>query len=241
MRIEIFIQARMGSTRLPGKTLKPILGKPMLSYQIERLRRSKKADTIVVVIPDTSENNILELYCKQEQIPCFRGSEEDVLARYYHAAMERKADAIVRITSDCPLIDAAIIDQAISIFCEGDYDYVSNTLIKTFPRGLDVEVFSTKALAYAFHHTDHQHEREHVTPYFYQHPDLFRLKNISSNMNLAHHRWTVDTPEDLELIMRIFERLYPQNPEFTTNDVLALFEIYPELYSINAHVHQKKL
>ncbi|NEO63206.1 MAG: NTP transferase domain-containing protein, partial [Moorea sp. SIO4G2] len=163
MKLVIIVQARMTSTRLPGKVLKQVLGKPLLDYQIERLRRVKLADEIVIATTiNQTDEPIVEL-CNSISIPYFRGSEEDVLARYYGAAVEHQADVVVRVTSDCPLIDPQVIDQVIQFYLDhqGEYDYVSNSLQRTYPRGMDTEVFSFAALDEAFHEASAQPDREH--------------------------------------------------------------------------------
>lgn len=243
MRIEAFIQARMESTRLPGKVLKKVLGKPLLEFLIERLYYSKEIDEIVVLTTREIADDPIVSFCEEKKIPCLRGSEEDVLDRYYQAALQRKIDGIVRITSDCPLIDPDVVDQLIKTF-RREYpklDYVSNTLERTFPRGLDAEVFSFNALEKAFQNAIYPEEREHVTLYLYRHPEQFTLKNIAHIPSLGHHRWTVDTPEDFALIRLILENLYPIQPQFRLNDILDLLSHHSEWIKLNAHIEQKKL
>lgn len=243
MRIEAFIQARMGSTRLPGKVLKEVMGKPLLDFLIERLLQSKEIDDIVVVTSQLSQDDPIFSFCVERGIFCFRGSEEDVLDRYYQAALLRKVDAIVRITADCPLIDPEIVDQIVEFFRKNyrDVDYVSNTLEQTFPRGLDVEVFSFQALQRAAQGAIQPEEREHVTLYLYRHPEVFRLKNIAYSPALPHYRWTVDTPEDFALVSVILENLYPLHPQFRLTDILRLLAKHPKWNEINAHIKQKKV
>lgn len=243
MRIEAFIQARMGSTRLPGKVLKPVLEKPLLQFLIERLTYSKEIDEIIVLTTREIEDDPIVSFCEENHIICFRGSEEDVLDRYYQASLQRKPDAIVRITADCPLIDPDIVDQIVKVFRHEypNIDYISNSLQKTFPPGLDVEVFSFKALEKAFQNAVYPEEREHVTVYFYRHPELFILKNIAHTLSLNHHRWTVDTPEDFALVCLILEHLYPVNPQFRLHDILNLLSYHPEWLKLNAHIEQKQL
>ncbi|GGK34123.1 spore coat protein [Caldalkalibacillus thermarum] len=237
------IQARMGSTRLPGKVLKKVLAKPLLEYQIERLNRCKLINTLVVATTTKqSDNPIVEL-CNQLGVNVFRGSEEDVLQRYYDAACKYKADVVVRLTADCPLIDPEVVDKVISCYLENQeqYDYVSNTLIRTYPRGLDTEVFSFQALKQAHQEAHDPQYREHVTSYLYLHPEKFRLFNVSHPIDYSHHRWTVDTGEDFELIRRIIEHLYPQNAMFKMKETITLLEYKPEWALINAHIEQKKI
>ena len=242
MKTVIIVQARMTSTRLPGKVLKRVLNKPLLEYQIERLKRVKLADEIVVAttVNDT-DRPIIEL-CDCLSVPYFRGSEEDVLARYHGAAKEHYADLVVRVTSDCPLIDPQVIDKVIDFYIENTdkYDYVSNCLKRTYPRGMDTEVFSLKALHEAFVEATAQPDREHVTPFIHRHPERYRLGNIVYSENQSSHRWTVDTPEDFELIKRILEAIYHQVPEFCFEDCLNLLQQYPDWSNINAHIKQKQ-
>lgn len=235
MSTAIVVQARMGSSRLPGKVLKDIAGRPMLSYQMERLRRVKRAERIVVATTDQPADDAVERFCQKEKIACVRGSEHDVLARY-HLAIERfPADVVVRITADCPLIDPAIVDEAIAAY---EPDYVSNMLETTYPYGMAVEVFSAQALREAHREAKDPAEREHVTPFIYRHPERYRLRSLTMAPNLSHHRWTVDTPEDFELVSRLLKTL---KPHFTLQDVLAVLDEHPDWCAINAHVEQKAL
>lgn len=235
----IIVQARMASTRLPGKVLKPVLGRPLLSYLIERLKRVRKADQVVIATTTNPLDEAIVAFCQNANIPYFRGSETDVLSRYFHAAQAFKADTIVRITSDCPLIDPATVDQMIAL--KQDEDYVSNTLVKTFPRGMDTEVFSFQALQAAHNEAKLPSEREHVTPFIYHHPERFRLLNVPYTSNQSHHRWTVDTPEDLTLVTKIIEALYPSDPAFNLENMLELLNQHPDWPQINAHVVQRQI
>jgi spore coat polysaccharide biosynthesis protein SpsF len=239
--VAIIVQARMGSTRLPGKVLKPIAGRPMLSYQVERLRRVRLANAIVVATTTNLADVAIVEFCAAEGISCVRGSEGDVLSRYYDAARLISAEAIVRVTSDCPLICPELIDQMIGHFTDvtESFDYVSNMIKPSWPYGMAVEVFSAAALWEAHDKASAPDEREHVTPYIYWRPDKFRIKSVQMSPDLSHHRWTVDTPEDFELVSRILEVLYPKNPNFTLEDVLDLLSANPAWEYINRHVAQK--
>lgn len=241
MRVEIYVQARMGSTRLPGKIMMKVIDKPLLGYELERLQQCKEADSIVVLTTTDSADNVVVGYCKENMIDCLRGSTEDVLDRYYQTAIVRKPDIIVRITGDCPLIDPEIIDQVIVFFKSHSYDYVSNGIERTYPRGLDVEVFSFKALELAWKHAKRTEEREHVTPFIYRNPELFLIKNLSLDPPQDGHRWTVDTADDFNLVRLILEALYPENKNFRMSDVLELMEKHPDWIKINAHIEQKTL
>lgn len=239
MKTLIIVQARMTSTRLPGKVLLPLAGEPMLTRLIERLRRVRRADGIVVATTTNATDDPIAALCAQLGVPCHRGSEHDVLSRYADAARVHGADVVVRITSDCPLIDPALIDQTIAAFDEGGSDYVSNMLPPTWPYGMAVEVFSAAALAQAHAEATQAAEREHVTPFLYWHPERYRLRNVASPVDLSQHRWTVDTPEDFELVGRLFDHLMPNHPHFTQADVLALLDQHPDWIAINQHIQQK--
>jgi spore coat polysaccharide biosynthesis protein SpsF len=240
--IAIIVQARMGSTRLPGKVLKPIGMRPMLLYQLERLRRVALAQQIVVATTMQGEDDAIVRFCAAEGVSCTRGSESDVLLRYHEAASKSGATVIVRVTSDCPLIDPELIDHAIATYLEAGqrYDYVSNMLEPTWPYGMAVEVLSSDALATANRHARDPSEREHVTPYIYWRPREFRIRSLTREPNLSHHRWTVDTPEDFDLISRIIAHLYARRPDFGMTHVLQLLDRNPDWLQINSHVPQRR-
>lgn len=241
MKTVAIIQARMGSTRLPGKILMKVMDKPLLEYQIERVQRSKRIDEIVVATTTDQKDDEIVAWCNKMNVTSYRGSEDDVLSRYYEAATKNKADLIVRITSDCPLIDPDVIDQTISLILQNDYDYVSNILERTYPRGMDVEVFWYTTLEKTHVSTRSQAEREHVTPFIYRNPSLFKLGGVTYPHDLSKYRWTVDTVEDFNLIENILTHLYTRKKEFTLEDVLRLLEQHPEWNQINAHIEQKKI
>ncbi len=241
MRVVLVNQARMTSTRLPGKVLKPVLGKALLAYQLDRLRRAQRVDECVVATTRNAADDPIAALCGEMGVSVYRGEELDVLDRYYHAAREHAADVVVRVTSDCPVIDPVLVDQVIEAFAQGDYDYVSNTRERTFPRGMDTEVFSMRALEEAWREGRLPYEREHVTPFLYQHPQRYAIGNVASGRDLGMHRWTVDTPEDFDLIQRIITALYPTQPEFGLDDILAQFELHPDWIGINQHIRQKEL
>lgn len=239
-RVLIIVQARMGSTRLPGKVMKPLLGKPLLAHLLERLERVSQADQVVVATPEgVAEQFIVDLVERFPSVGLFRGSEHDVLARYHGAAHQFGGEVIVRVTSDCPLIDPNITGRCIEAFLADDLDYVSTGLRRTFPRGLDTEVFSLEALGVAFHEAVDPPEREHVTPFLYHRPERFRLFGVTAEEDRSDLRLTVDTPEDFELVRRIYETLYPEQPNFSFEDVLALLDKHPDWADINRHIEQK--
>jgi spore coat polysaccharide biosynthesis protein SpsF len=243
VRAVIIVQARMGSTRLPGKVMKPILGKSMLEHQLERLDRCTKAEAIVIATTEGSgELPIVELVESLPSFGLFRGAEDDVLARYYGAAKQFEADAIVRITSDCPLIEPTVVDRCIETFVRSreTVDYVSNCQRRTYPRGLDAEVFSFAALETAYMEASATPDREHVTPFIRRQPKRFGMVDVVDAEDHSDLRWTVDTPEDFELVTRIYEALYPSNPAFAYGDVLELVRQNPSLSEINRHIEQKQ-
>jgi len=237
----IVVQARMTSTRLPGKVLLPIASRPMLAYQLERLRRVQRAARTVVATTTNVADDPIVSVAAACGVACTRGPELDVLARFAQAADEIGASVIVRTTADCPLIDPAIIDEAIRVFLEtpGRYDYVSNMLAPSYPYGMAVEVFSAAALAAANAEATDEAEREHVTPFIYWRPERFRLRSLRMQPDLSSHRWTVDTTEDFELVSRILETLYPRKPDFCMTDVLELLEQHSDWREINRGVRQK--
>lgn len=242
MKAVIIVQARMSSSRLPGKILKKVLGKPLLEYQIERLKKVQLADMIVVATTLNGADRAITNLCDHLMIPYFCGSETDVLARYYETALTYQADLIIRVTSDCPLIDPCIIDQVIQFYLDFQikYDYVSNCLQRTFPRGMDIEVLPFTILAQAFDQATKSADREHVTPFIYRQPNRYRLGHVKYHKDVSHYRWTVDTPQDFKLIEKIIEKIYPENPSFTLEDCLRLLQIHPEWSDINKTIKQKQ-
>lgn len=243
MRPVIIVQARMTSTRLAGKVLREVLHRPLLEYLVERLRRVKRAEHIVIATTTNDTDIPIVELCERLSVPFFRGSEHDVLARYHMTAEAHHADPVIRITSDCPVIDPAVIDHIIEFYVNNPdtYDYVSNALVRSYPRGMDTEVFSFQALHEAFTEATAQPDREHVTPFIYTRPKRYRLGHVVYGENLSRHRWTVDTPEDFDLIRKIIESLYPAKHEFGMQDILDLMTAHPDWPVINAHIEQKKL
>lgn len=241
LKVLVIIQARMASTRLPGKSLKTILDKPILSILLQRLSRLKTPAQIIVATSEEEGDQAIVDFCKAHHIAYFAGSEDDVLDRYLKAARKFSGDVIVRITGDCPLMDPHVVDEAVEQFLEHypEYDYFSNALKRTFPRGLDVEVFKRRALEQAHQKGFFSEEREHVTPYIWRHPEIFHLGHLLYKEDQSRHRWTLDTPEDFELIRLIIESFWETNPHFTMEDVLGLLDKHPEWVDINSHVKQK--
>lgn len=214
------LQARISSTRLPGKVMRPILGEPMIGRQIERLRRAERLSGILVATSDDASDDVIETYARGVGIGVHRGPLDDVLSRFIGAlAQAGDPKTFVRLTADCPLADPALIDRCIERHAASGADYTYNSLDWTFPKGLDVEVCETEALRRADRETTDAYDREHVTPYIYRHPQLFRLNPITRDPPLRY-RWTVDTPEDFGFVSAVYEALYPRNPAFTSEDIL---------------------
>lgn len=230
------LQARLSSSRLPGKVLRPLLGKPMLARQIERLNRSHLISKLMVATSVEPDDDQIERLCGEIGVSCSCGSLTDVLDRYYQAARPHNPDLIIRLTGDCPLADPELIDLGITYFQKHSYDYISNVSPRTYPIGLDFEVFTFEALGRAWREAALPSEREHVTPYIRNHPELFAIGNLAGDADLSHHRWTVDEPADFEFVTNIYESLYPNDPAFTTSDILRLLAKRPELTSINYHI-----
>lgn len=239
MRIVAIIQARMGSARLPGKVVSDISGRPMLAHVIERALAIKGVNKLVVATSVNSRDNSIEELATQMGISVFRGDENDVLARYCLAAHKYYAEAVLRITGDCPLIDPDVSAQVIDNFIKHKPDYASNCLERTYPRGLDTEIFTMEALDAAFTEARSPAEREHVTPFIQSRPERFRLLNVGRQLNLSHLRWTVDTEEDLNFVREIYSNLWQPASIFSMSDILALLNDKPELNKINQHVKQK--
>ena len=233
----------MGSTRLSGKVLAPIMGRPVLSLLIERIKRAKSIDEIVVATTTKPADDKIAVLAKNEDVAIFRGSEEDVLQRVVQAGEKFGADILVRLTADCPLVDWRIVDRLVKIYQSGDYDYVSNIIQRSFPLGFDVEVFSFKKLQEIEKMAAEQVYREHPPYYFYSHPREFRLKNwkAKGKMSWPDLRVTLDTKEDYLVLTKIFEELYPKNPDFSAGDVVSLMRQHPEWVAINSQVEHRHL
>lgn len=234
--IYAMIQARMGSSRLPGKVMKEVLGKPILQHIIERLDFCNEIDKIIVITSDEAENEPIRELCDNLSVDCFSGNEFDVLDRYYQAAIVlnlNDGDNIVRITADCPLIDPKIVDEVIRKHLEGNFDYTNNTLIRSFPDGLDCEVFTVPILKEMWDTAKLKSEREHVTLFIKNNPDNYNLGNIKQDCDLSDLRWTVDEKEDFILIKKIYECLYDEEKIFLMEDILELFNNNPSLLKIN--------
>jgi len=239
-RIVAIIQARMGSTRLPGKVLKDLGGATVLARTVNRLKLAGELDEIVVATTVEPADDAIVEEADRLGVSSFRGSESDVLDRYYQAALAAEATAVVRVTSDCPLVDPRVTDEVISAFARETADYASNTLIRTYPRGMDVEVIRMDALARACREAREPYQRAHVTPYVYQNPDVFKLLSLTADADYSDHRWTVDTPEDLEFVRAVYS-LAGWRENVSWKELLEIVSLSPELSQLNRHVRQKSL
>jgi spore coat polysaccharide biosynthesis protein SpsF len=223
------LQARMTSSRLPGKVLLPVLDTPMIGRQLERLRRARRLDGIVVATSTDASDDPLVDFLDSEAVPVLRGPLDDVLARFALVIEEYEPTTVVRLTADCPLASPTVIDTVISAFHDRGIDYVSNTLTPTWPDGLDVEVVRAPVLLWAAKTLTDPPEREHVTLGIYRRPDRFRVGNVENSEDLSDLRWTVDNADDLAFVREVYARLYPTDPEFEVDDVLALVRTEPGL------------
>ncbi len=238
MNIITIIQARMGSSRLPGKVLLPIKGKPLLIRMIERVKASRLVGDIIVATTNDKSDNIISDLCKSENISVYRGDSNNLLDRHYKAVMERSPDIVVKIPSDCPLIDPVVIDKVIGNFISnfGKYDYVSNLHPATYPDGNDVEAMTFSAISEARENAYRQLELEHTTPYLWENPEKYRIGNVlweSGKDYSMTHRFTIDYEEDFKFINCVYDELFPQNPLFSLEDILLLLNKKPELMAIN--------
>lgn len=242
MKIVAVIQTRMGASRLPGKVLMNIAGRPMFWHVVNRLQYSKIISKVVIATTTNKRDDLIEKFCRKEGIDCYRGSEDDVLDRYYQASIFYKADAIVRITSDCPLIDPTVSERVISTYLKNinKIDGSSNVINRTYPRGLDTEVISFSTLERIWNEGKEDYQREHVTVYAYEHPSLFNLQSVENNSNLSDLRWTVDEEDDLKFVREIYKRLYHKEKDvFLMDDVIEVLKREPQLLKINKYVKQK--
>lgn len=241
MKIVSTVEARTASTRLPGKVLKTIVGKPVIELLIERLKRSNYLDEVVLATTINENDNILADLGKKVGIKVFRGSEEDVLGRILGAAKSVGGEVQVQICGDCPLLDPAIIDNLIKIFLNSDYDFVSNAIKHSYPVGLDCRVFKVLLLEEVDKKTNDSIHRVHGTTYIYETPGRYKILNVEAPPELNHPewRWTLDTSEDFEFISKIYENLYYKKPDFDSYDILDLLRGNPALLEINKSVKQK--
>lgn len=241
MRTVAIIQARMGSNRLPGKVLMPILGKPMLWHIVRRVRAVPSIDEVVVAVPSDGANEVLRRFCAGNKIAVFAGSETDVLDRYYQAAQQFEADPVIRITADCPMVDPQLIEKLLQTYKSCGYDHIgvaagagAERLCKgRFPDGLDAECFAFSALARAWHDATDPRDREHVTRYIWNNKQIFRCGVLTADVAYPKLRLTVDHAEDFELVTKIYESLYSERGPFLLSDVMKFLEINPGLFEVN--------
>ncbi|WP_207652690.1 glycosyltransferase family protein [Desulfosporosinus sp. FKA] len=238
MKIVCIVQARMGSERLPGKVLMDIAGKPMLEHVLDRLKLAREIDEIVVATSTKPDDDLIARFCDMKGTSVFRGSELDVLSRYYQAAQQHQADIVIRVTADCPLVDFEGIDLLIHELCQKKVDYIAFDGTR-LPRGLSGEVFTFEALKLTYETAHQPYEREHVTIHMYEHPEKFQVQKVEppSWMNRPNYRLTVDTLEDIELIRRIYEML--NHETLNLRKIINLMDENRELLAINSHIKQK--
>ena len=227
------LQARVSSTRFPGKVLREILGTPMILRQVERVRRARSIGGLLLATSVDPADDPLALLCGENGVACFRGSLDDVLDRFYQASLLHQPEHVVRLTGDCPLADPALIDHVVGTHVTRRSDYTSNTIPPTYPDGLDIEVIRFSCLEQAWREAKLPSEREHVTPFLYGRPNRYRIGAVRNAVDLSALRWTVDEPDDFELVRTVYEALYPGNPVFTTEEILAFLERNPALKTWN--------
>lgn len=240
MKAVAIIQARMESTRLPGKMMMKILGKPIIYYVIDRVRQARLIDDVWLATTVNKADDVLAEWAEDNGVKYYRGSVDDVLDRYYQAAFLVRADVVIRITGDCPLIDPKVIDQVVGEYLKGRYDYICNRQPSTWPDGLDTEVFSMATLKKDWEEATLKSDREHVTTYVWQHPNIFKLKSIHHSVDLSQHRWTLDTKEDLEFLRLIFEELQKKQQFGHLAEVLAILQEHPDWLKINAQYRRNE-
>jgi len=238
-KVVIIVQARMASSRLPGKVMMPVLGKSLLARMIERLLIIRHRATIVIATSENADDDVIVEEARQLKVPYYRGSLNNVLDRHYQAAKLFEADLVLKIPSDCPLIDPRVVDEVLDYFFNnrGKYDYVSNLHPATWPDGNDVEIMTMNCLQKAWDGATRPLEMEHTTPYIWENPQLFNIGNVKWGTGFDYsmsHRFTIDYPEDYLFIKRVFEELYRTRDNFSCQDILDLLQRKPEIYELNA-------
>ena len=230
------LQARMSSTRLPGKVLKPLAGAPALERQLERVARAERIDRLIVATSDQPEDDAIAEISEALGIGCFRGDLDNVLDRFYRAAQALAPRHVVRLTGDCPLADWRLIDRLVETHVTGGYDYASTVMPRCYPKGLDAEIMTLAALETAWREAADPYQREHVTPLLYQpqHSSRFKLGSVSQAEDWSPLHWTLDRPEDYKMIAAVYQALYPQDPAFGTEDILDYLLAHPEVHALNA-------
>lgn len=242
MSVNAIIQARCGSTRFPNKVFALIDGKPLLWHVVNRLKYATKIDDIIVATTVSEKDNKIEEWCKENNVHCFRGSEENVLNRYYSASEAFPSDYVVRITADDPFKEPKVIDAVITKLIEEGYDHVTNNLPPSFPEGLDCEAFKKSALDRSEKEAETAFEREHVTQYIYHHPEIFKIGNVSNDVNLSYLRWTVDKDVDFEMVKAVYAHRNPANKGILLMDeILDILKANPEIEKINSEVERSAM
>lgn len=241
MRTNAIIQARCGSSRFPNKVFSLIDGKPLLWHVVNRLKYVKQIDDIVVATTRNVIDDEIEKWCKNNDVKCYRGSENDVLNRFYNASLLFPSEVVVRITADDPLKEPAVIERTISEYLTGKYDYVTNNYPPTYPEGLDCEVFSSRLLEEMDKKSCNQYEREHVTQYVFKHIDDYSIGNILNDENLSYLRWTIDTEDDLKMIQEIYNHRKCNKDILLMDEVLEIINDYPQIALINSNVERSAM
>lgn len=242
MSVNAIIQARCGSTRFPNKVFADINGKPLLWHVVNRLKYSDLIDEIIVATTVNAKDDVIETWCKNENVKCFRGSEDDVLDRYYQASLAFPSDYVVRVTADDPFKEPGVIDQVIGKLINENLDLVTNNFPPSFPEGLDCEAFTFEILrTMALNATD-PFEREHVTQYVYRNPDRFKIGNVSSDIPLSHLRWTIDNTEDYLMVKEIYnKRNKNSNDILLMDEILSILKENPDIANINSGVKRSAM
>ena len=242
MKVNAIIQARCGSTRFPGKVFAGIDGRPLLWHVVNRLKYAKKIDDIIVATTVNPKDDRIEEWCRKEDVKFFRGSEDDVLDRYYSASAAFPSDVVVRVTADDPFKEPAVIDRVISKLIDEDYDLVTNNFPPSFPEGLDCEAFTSDVLKTMEAYAQDTFEREHVTQYVYHNPDKFRIGNVVSDRQLSSYRWTIDNEEDYEMVKAVYSMRKPGAESILLMpEILGILEEHPEIAAINSNVKRSAM
>ena len=233
MKVNAIFQVRMGSTRLPGKILKKIMGRPLLWHVVQRVKAARLVDRIILATTEERKDDQIVKFAKRMKLLYYRGSTDNVLDRVYQAAKKFSSDIIVRITPDDPFKDPKIIDEFVSYFLKNKFDYISNTIKPTYPEGLDIEIFSFSALEKAWLKAKKPSEKEHLTPYIWKNPKKFKIKNLALKKNLSFMRWTIDHQKDLDFAREVYKKLYPKKKIFLMQDILNLLNKNSDFQKIN--------
>lgn len=239
-KVVVILQARMSSSRLPGKVLKHIVGQPMLALQIERINYAKLVNELIVATSTDSSDQPIQDWCNEKKVKCFRGDLNNVLDRYFQASKLSTAEHIIRLTADCPLIDSTIIDEVIKLHLEEKNDYTSNAIVPSFPDGLDVEIMTQKTLNNSWELSGKASEKEHVTLHIRNHPKKYKIGSYKQDANLKNKRWTVDHIEDFHLVSNIYNALYSVKLNFSMQDILSLLRKHPEWELLNQHIDRNE-